>query len=133
MNISWGSPQNFDRGDRWSQNLVSNPKIPLFLQISAPPVANGAEWRSIGNKMLKLTFTYEGLSIGPTKKNPHGSCKNLLIFAGFLRIQFLNTYKSSKVCLTFWYSGMVAQFLKRDHFVIIFVVIVASCDVWFIL
>ena len=56
MNISWGSPQNYYRGDRWSQDWCSDTKIPLFLDLRAPPVANGAGSRSIGNKMLKLTF-----------------------------------------------------------------------------
>ena len=70
MNISRGPPQNYSRGDRWNQNWCSNAKIPLFLDLSAPPVANGANLRSIGNKMSKLTPTYEGLSIGPSKKKP---------------------------------------------------------------
>ena len=64
MNRSLDSPQNNFDGDRWSPIWRSKAKIPRFLQNTAPPVANGAGGRSIGNKMLKLTSTYEGLSIG---------------------------------------------------------------------
>ena len=70
MNTSWGSPQNYYHGDRWSPDWCSNTKIPLFLHLSAPPVDNGAHTRFSGNKMFKLTSTYEGLSIGPSKKKP---------------------------------------------------------------
>ena len=70
MNISRGPPQNDHDGDRWSPDWCSDTKIPLFLDLSAPPVANGAGILSIGNKMLKLTSTYESLSIGPSKKKP---------------------------------------------------------------
>ena len=62
MNISWDPPQNYFDGDRWSPDWCSDTKIPLFLDLSAPPVASGALGRSIGNKMSKLTSTYEGLS-----------------------------------------------------------------------
>ena len=55
MNISRGPPQNYFRGDRWSQNWCSDTKIPLFLDLSAPPVANGAGVPSIENEVLKLT------------------------------------------------------------------------------
>ena len=92
MNTSQGSPQNYYRGDRWSPHWCSNTKIPLFLHLSAPPVANGVGTRSIGNKMIKLTSIHEGLSIGPPKKNPQGNHKTFLDIAVFLRKTFLKHF-----------------------------------------
>ena len=90
MNRSLGSPQNNVRDDRWSPIWHSEAKIQLFLQNTAPLVTNGAETRSIENKMLKLTSTYEGLSIRPSKKKPSRKLQKLLDIAGFLRKKFLS-------------------------------------------
>ena len=91
MNTSQGSPQNYYRGDRWSPDWCSNTKIPLFLHLSAPPVANGVGTRSIGNKMLKLTSTHEGLSIGPSKTNPRTEVAKIICFSqkSFLKFHHL--------------------------------------------
>ena len=62
MNISWGSPQNYYDGDRWSRGWCSDTKIPRFLQNSAPLVASGAEVSSIGNIIVFLIVNHEGLS-----------------------------------------------------------------------
>ena len=79
MSSSMECTQNNFRGDRWSQIWCSKAKIPLFLDLSAPPVASGAGIRSIGNKMLKLTSIYEGLSIGPSKKKPLTEVAKILL------------------------------------------------------
>ena len=103
MNRSLDPPQNNVRGDRWSPIWCSNAKIPRFLQNSAPPVANGAGGRSIGNKMLKLTYTYEGLSIGRTqKKTALGSCKNFLILLVFSE-KILNTWNQQLLLILTFY------------------------------
>ena len=70
MNRSIDSPQNNDPGDRWSTNWCSEAKIPLFLQNSAPSVANDHRTRGVVQRMLKLTSNYEGLSVGPITKKP---------------------------------------------------------------
>ena len=92
MNRSLSSPQNNVRGDRWSPIWRSEAKIPRFLQNRAPPVANGAGGNSIGNKMSKLTCTYEGLSIGRTKKNLSRKLQKIVDFADFLKKKFLNKF-----------------------------------------
>ena len=92
MNISWGSPQNNFRGDRWSRDWCSDTKIPLFLDLTAPPVANGAGARSIGNKMFKLTSTYEGLLIGPSKKKPLSEVAKISLHSWFSQKKILKTF-----------------------------------------
>ena len=77
MNISGGPTQNNFRGDRCIRDWCSDTKIPLFLDLTAPPVANGAGASSIGNKMLKLTSTYKGLSFGPAKKKTRSGFTNI--------------------------------------------------------
>ena len=90
MNTSWVSPQNYYHGDRWSPDWCSDTKIPRFLRKSAPLVANIRYGPVIGHKMLKLTSTHEGLSIGPSKKKPSRKSQKFLDIAGFLRKKFLS-------------------------------------------
>ena len=86
MNTSWDPPKNYFRGDRWSPKWCSDTKIPLFLDLSAPPVANGASAGSIGIRMLKLTSTYEGLSFGLAEKK---TLTEVTIFFGISQNQIL--------------------------------------------
>ena len=62
MNISWGLPQNYFRDDRWSQNWCSDTKIPLFLDLNAPPFANRTEVSSIGHIIAFSVVNYQGFS-----------------------------------------------------------------------
>ena len=66
--------------------MVFTHKNLTFLDLSAPPVANGPSADSIGIRMLKLTSTYEGLSFGPAKKSSGDS----QFFSEFLRIILLD-------------------------------------------
>ena len=88
MNTSWDPSQNYHDGDRWSPDWCSDTKIPLFLDLRAPPVANGASAGSIGKRMLKLTSTYEGLSFGLAKKK---TLTEVTIFFGVSQNQILKT------------------------------------------
>ena len=75
--------------------MVFRHENPTFLDLSAPPVANGASAGSIGIRMLKLTSNYEGLSFGLAEKKTRTEVTKTWSYYGFSQISTLKKLGSS--------------------------------------